>query len=324
MKRQYSSTYVPLSLTQICDAQHTDIATYLLERGEKVRKVGAHAIWDAHDSCIITGYMWYQNSTGKHGAAVSFLQHFFGLSFPAAVQELTKRHTYTENIQLGTEEPTVERIEKHKPADPILFQLPPAAENHRRLFAYLNQTRKISADVITEFLLDKLIYQDQRGNIVFVCYDNQGIPRAAHLRGTNTQVRYRQFIDGGDFLTGFHYTPANDFQRLFVFEAAIDLMSFITLHRHTPWHRDAYLSLGGLSDLPLKQFLKQHRSVKELYLCLDNDVNAPKNYGQDAAQKLMRKYKDRYTVRIITPKVGKDWNELLLSETEKVSCIHTL
>ena len=88
MKRH--GDYVPLTQEQITAAQHTDIAEFLRARGEKLRREGSHYIWKEHDSCVITGYMWYQNSSGKHGAAVSFVQHFFGMSFPQAVLALLK------------------------------------------------------------------------------------------------------------------------------------------------------------------------------------------------------------------------------------------
>ena len=82
------SEYIPLTQDQIALAQHTDIVEYLRERGEKVQKEGNHYIWEKHDSCVIHGYKWYQNSTGKHGAAVAFVQNFFHKSFPHAVLEL--------------------------------------------------------------------------------------------------------------------------------------------------------------------------------------------------------------------------------------------
>ena len=52
------SEYIPLTQDQIAAAQHTDIAEYLRERGEKVQKEGNHYIWKKHDSCVIHGYKW--------------------------------------------------------------------------------------------------------------------------------------------------------------------------------------------------------------------------------------------------------------------------
>ena len=82
------SEYIPLTQDQIALAQHTDIVEYLRERGEKVQKEGNHYIWEKHDSCVIHGYKWYQNSTGKHGAAVAFVQNFFHKSSSATDRSL--------------------------------------------------------------------------------------------------------------------------------------------------------------------------------------------------------------------------------------------
>ena len=38
----------------------------------------------------------------------------------------------------------------------------------RQVYAYLSQTRQISADVINEFVKRKMLYQDVRNNCVFV------------------------------------------------------------------------------------------------------------------------------------------------------------
>ena len=168
MKRH--GDYVPLTQEQITAAQHTDIAEFLRARGEKLRREGSHYIWKEHDSCVITGYMWYQNSSGKHGAAVSFVQHFFGMSFPQAVLALLKDQQLNLSV---TELPPREKKAKSDTM-PIAFALPPSAPDHRRLFAYLTKTRCISPDIVTDFLQDKLIYQDAYGNIVFVATINSG------------------------------------------------------------------------------------------------------------------------------------------------------
>ena len=172
-----------------------------------------------------------------------------------------------------------------------------------------DRTRCISPDIVSDFLLDKLIYQDTSGNIVFVCYDKNGLVRAAHRRGTNTAHRYRGFVSGGDFTCGFSYV-CETADTLYVFEAPIDLMSYISLHRHEPWHRSCYLSLGGLSDEALRRFLKEYPNIRKIVFCLDNDAAQPENWGQNAAQKYVRHYGKKYTTRINTPHL-KDWNAVL-------------
>lgn len=160
-----------------------------------------------------------------------------------------------------------------------------------------------------------LIYQDKQGNIVFVCYDCFGRVKSAHKRGTNSAQRYRGFVTGGEFNCGFSY--ANDNATvLYVFEAPIDLMSFLTLHRHQPWHRASYLSLGGLSEDPLRRFLKEHKSIQRIAFCFDNDINKPENRGQEAAKRFMRQFSGKYITSILCP-CKKDWNDVLRDKIQK-------
>lgn len=160
-----------------------------------------------------------------------------------------------------------------------------------------------------------LIYQDKQGNIVFVCYDCFGRVKSAHKRGTNSAQRYRSFVTGGEFNCGFSY--ANDNATvLYVFEAPIDLMSFLTLHRHKPWHRASYLSLGGLSEDPLRRFLKEHKSIQRIAFCFDNDINKPENKGQEAAKRFMRQFSGKYITSILCP-CKKDWNDVLRDKIQK-------
>lgn len=160
-----------------------------------------------------------------------------------------------------------------------------------------------------------LIYQDKQGNIVFVCYDCFGRVKSAHKRGTNSAQRYRGFVTGGEFNCGFSY--ANDNATvLYVFEAPIDLMSFLTLHRHKPWHRASYLSLGGLSEDPLRRFLKENKSIQRIAFCFDNDINKPENRGQEAAKRFMRQFSGKYITSILCP-CKKDWNDVLRDKIQK-------
>ena len=69
----------------------------------------------------------------------------------------------------------------------------------------------------------------------------------------------------------------------------------------------------GTSDLALSFFLNQHKEVKELVFCLDND--AP---GREASGRLEKKYADKgYSTSASAP-TGKDYNEdlaALLAQT---------
>ena len=51
--------------------------------------------------------------------------------------------------------------------------LPSRARNMHRAYAYLTQTRYIDQDIVQDFVNRKMLYQDVRGNCVFVAYDEK-------------------------------------------------------------------------------------------------------------------------------------------------------
>lgn len=90
-----------------------------------------------------------------------------------------------------------------------------------------------------------------------------------------------------------------------VFEAAIDLMSYITMYRYD---RASMLALGMLADAPLETFLTEHPEINTIQFCLDNDEP-----GRKATDELMEKYRIRgYYVKDKPPQQGcKDYNQWL-------------
>ena len=100
---------------------------------------------------------------------------------------------------------------------------------------------------------------------------------------------------------------------LYIFESAIDAMSHASLANaetgdKTAWLRHSRLSLSGTADTAIPFHLNQHKAVKGLVFCLDNDAA-----GHDAAAAMVRKYTGKgYQTRIESPR-GKDFNEDLLA-----------
>jgi len=96
---------------------------------------------------------------------------------------------------------------------------------------------------------------------------------------------------------------------LLVFEASIDLLSFIELFPKN-WQQHNYLSLGGLSGKALRQFLSERPDVERVFLCLDSD-----KAGEDASKRLEALLPDTVSVTRIQPCM-KDWNEVLVHRAE--------
>lgn len=167
--------------------------------------------------------------------------------------------------------PTAKPKPAPEPSKP--FALPPAAGNQRRVFGYLLGTRQIDRAVLSAFVRKGLIYEDlPYHNAVFVGLDAAGISRHAHKRSTNSEGKpFRLNVEGSDPAYSFHWVGTS--RQLYVFEAPIDLLSYITLHPEG-WQRHSYVALCGVSGQALFQQLRDQPDLGEVFLCLDNDPAA--------------------------------------------------
>jgi len=152
------------------------------------------------------------------------------------------------------------------------------------------------------------LYEDKRGNIVFVGFDEHHTPRFASLRGTYGDSEFRQDCAGSGKRYGFHMTYSQS-ERLYIFESAIDAMSHASLWNcidgdQYSFQWDNRLSLSGTSDAALRGYLESHPNVKELVFCLDNDPP-----GREAAAALARKYAARGYITNVEVPEGKDFND---------------
>lgn len=302
--------FIPFTEEELYRAAHTDIKQYLESIGENVLRSGTEYMWAKHDSVKFRGHVWYQHSTGNKGTAVDFLMYFYNYSFQDAVITLldgnyiATRNTRPEDM-LG-KQPDEKYHKKHK------VILPPKHSNTNRLYAYLCKTRKIDINVVHHFVKKQLIYEDSYNhNIVFVGKDKKGIIRYAGLKGTLTDKSFRREITGSNKAYCFRHIGTSS--TLFVFEAFIDLFSYITLfHLNKPWQTFNYIALGGLYLDVLKKFLFDYPHIKNIVICTDNDQNSKdnKNHGQIFAQNAIKQLESKYAVTIDTPYL-KDWNEVL-------------
>ena len=211
----------------------------------------------------------------------------------------------------------VDRMTAVEPLEHTAVQTPDfdPAEYVRKVFgmypdnlcniAYLRK-RGIAAQVIRQFMNSGLLYEDAvHHNCVFVGRDESGQAKYAGLRGTYDldSPGFKGDATGSDKNTGFSlpHDPRSDL--VLVFEAPIDLMSYLTLHRDTT----NAVALCGLYDGALQTYLQAHPEIRRIALCLDADKP-----GQKAAQQLQEKYQlQGYAVTVEKPRCGKDWNEYL-------------
>lgn len=191
------------------------------------------------------------------------------------------------------------------------FILPKKSNTMHRVYAYLLQQRGIDREVLDAFVRKKMIYESAgHHNAVFVGYDQNGVPRHAHKRGTNSQSSYKGNQDGSRPEFSFHWCGRSE--TLYLFEAPIDLLSFISLNK-TNWQDYSYAAACGVSDHVLWQMMKDNPSLNHVFLCLDND-----EAGQSAARRISEKLNTHGISNEVLIPTRKDWNEDILYSQEVV------
>ena len=277
---------------QIDKANAVDLEKFLRAQGETLVRSGKEYRWKAHDSLTVCGNKWFRHSQSKGGLPVDFVMEFYGKSFPEAVQMLTG--------EPGEAQPEAD------PAPSPAFRLPLRNVTNANILNYLTQERKLSPSLVNFFIAAGDIYEDAaHHNVVFVGRDADGHPRYASSRGI--QEKFRQDVAGAEKAFGFAHRGTD--KQLLVFEAPIDLLSFIELFPKN-WQQHNYLSLGGVSGKALRQFLSERPDVERVFLCLDAD-----KAGEDACKRLAALLPDTVSVTRIQPCM-KDWNEVLVHRAE--------
>ena len=154
------------------------------------------------------------------------------------------------------------------------FRLPPRSPDNRTARNYLTAARRIDEDVTGFFFSTGDIYEEAaHHNAVFVGRDEDGVPRYAHQRGTAGS--FRLDVKGSD--KAFNFCYRGEGERLFVFEAPIDLLSFLCLFKKE-WQKQSYLALGGVGEKAL--LLADVEQYEDFFAALEKASPVPIAFEQ--------------------------------------------
>ncbi|MBR1383051.1 MAG: toprim domain-containing protein [Ruminococcus sp.] len=293
--------YIPFTDEQKVLANSVDLEHFLRMRGERLERAGISSklIYTdgsgKHDSIMIHGSQWYDHKNQTGGGAIKFMQEYYGMSFAEAVQELLGVTVSPVSHKSITGMPKEEKKE---------FKLPEKAPNMRRVFAYLIKQRFIRSDVLVHFAKAGKLFEDAKyHNAVFVGLDENGVPRQASKRSTTTMGKtVKLTVEGSDTKYSFaHYGTSG---RLYVFEAPIDMLSYISLHPDN-WQEYSYIAMNGVYESAVLYAMETHSNIDHIVLCTDNDEG-----GIDGAERIRDILNERGFTNItrLYP-TNKDWNE---------------
>lgn len=283
-------------------ANSVDLEHFLLQQGERLLKSGREKRLASDHSITVRGNEWYDHAADQGGYAIDFVKQFYNLSFPNAMTMLLGG-----SCGMVYNQASEKVVEPKKP-----FELPPQNKDMRRTFAYLNKHRGIDGEVLSIFAKEKLLYEslekskdgkNEYHNAIFVGYDENGVARHAHKRGIYSKGKsYKSNIESSNPCYSFNWKGTSD--RIYVFEAPIDILSFISMYKHSDWQKHSFVALCGLSEQAMVKQLENNENLKAAVLCLDNDAA-----GQKASGKFERLLTDRgVTTTKIVP-ILKDFNE---------------
>lgn len=274
-------------------AQRTNLVELLRSQGETLKPSGSEYEWLCQGQKVtVRRNLWYHQYEQVGGDAVDFVRKFMGKSFVEAVEFLLQHNG----------EPLLEHTQQKR--EP--FSLPEASRNMNRVFAYLVKQRGIDREVLYAFVHKRMVYESAKHhNAVFVGYDKESVPRHAHKRSTASEGTYKCNAPGSQPEYSFHWAGTDG--ALYLFEAPIDLLSYITLHPDG-WRAHSYAASCSVSDKVLFQMLMDNPNIHMVYLCFDSDEP-----GQTAAQRISDKLFLRGIKSEILVPTHKDWNEDLVS-----------
>ena len=317
----------------IQSARSADLLSYFQKSGYHIDRHGEnYYVKEIRGLCIKPDKnQWYNHytNTGRTNNSIDCLTLVLGRSFNQAVFELTGKDV---TIMRSSDYPKSQSPDFTSPPKSMpnskenkVLKMPEQAPNMRQMFAYFCQTRKIPYPIVEELVHAKLLYQSQNivntvingvpktfqnANAIFVHRNEKGEAIGGDVQGCNSFKRFKGVVAGtGESAFMFMPFPAKDGKpkRAYIFESAIDLMSFYSFCDKKKLTGALFVSMGGLKPAIPK---KLENDGVQIISCVDNDpagrkFEAENNFVRSESVKGYLDYKG-----------FKDWNELLVFKSE--------
>jgi hypothetical protein len=307
--------YVQIDPDVLERVRQIDLLSYLreYEPSNLVKVKGTSNVYCTaeHDSLKISNGKWYWWSRGFGGySALDYLIKVKGYAFVEAVETLSGQRMSD----------WIPPPPAPKKDEPKVLLLPEKNANADRVAQYLFG-RGIDFSIIQECIAEGIIFESKKyHNAVFVGRDEGGTAKYAALRST-LGSSFKGDASGSDKRYSFRLLAREPTDKVHLFEAAIDLLSYATYLKceGKDYKAENLLSLSGVyqpkkeikdSKIPiaLTTFLDAHPEVTTIYLHLDRDKT-----GRLCTETLQELLKKDYEIVDDPSPVGKDVNDFLLS-----------
>lgn len=301
-----------------------DLFTYLSIRdpAELVHVSGQTYCTAEHDSLIISNGMWNWFSRGIGGKnAIDYLVLVKDFSFIEACNEVNT----IANIDIETlKNSSIYRKYSNPNEEKKEIVLPELTSEPKISKAYLRR-RGINSDLIDVLFRANIIGESkQYPNVIFFGKDKNENIKQASVRGVYSN--FRQEVKGSDKKFPFKYISNTKNKTLKLFEAPIDLLSYLTMkiENNESIQEENLIAFSGVAGyknkkLPvaLEQYFNDYVTPEYIEIYFDKDevgITSAKNLREILEEKNIK-------TKILLPKNGKDINDNLqyfLSKKEKL------
>lgn len=289
--------------------KEVSILDYVPQAGFTLKQIGSHGLYTTleHDSIIIDPHKncyWF-NSQCDADSVIGFVaKYIYNGDMKAAIQNLSLRLNSTESLPTYSEQ-TSQPIKE----PPNGLVLPEKNTDMRRVFAYLTKTRLIKPEIVQDFVNQNMLYQDLKGNCVFVSYDHE-TPVFGCLRGTSTYKRFLGDLPGCDYQKGFFIKGSGS--KMIVTESVIDAMSIMSIlyDNGINYKQYSFLPLSGIEkNAVIPYHLSHNKGINSILLAPDNDSG-----GRKMCNLIIEELADIKNIRISKHfPLAKDWNQEIIN-----------
>lgn len=271
---------------QIEQANNADISDYVQSRFQ-CEKAGKEIHIKGYGGLYVNPEtnQFFCHSENKGGKGLlEFCKKILDMPFIEAMRECVGE---AEEVKQFTPKAAAEPQEKKE------FIMPEKADTgYKNIYAYFINTRSISPEIVREFANKGLIYptvskgvskttgnEYQKINAVFLHKNEKGEACGADIQGIdqNPDYRFKGCTARDESDRGFVYDKGSPekIDTVYLFEAPIDLMSFVELHPEI--ENAKFAALSGLKPSTAEPYINSSLKVVS---CVDNDTAGTKFNNQ--------------------------------------------
>lgn len=283
---------------------------------------------------------WRYRDGADTGSNIDFLINYYNFDFISAVNHILKAGGYDDKFDNRKENKKYKRavqhqkkIEKIQEEEKIDFQAYIDEVNIKNNFGsyrYLVNIRKIDKEVFLWFYNKGLITRGERPSHSYDLSQDKSVklddtltyfiyksPLTSEITGlTGRENRdlmkfqgkkpFRKNFKGTEW--GFGISKQKTITKMKLFEAPIDLLSYITIYKRTDKLNCYMTATGGANYSLIRKNVERLKDLEEIIMCYDDD-----DFGNDSFEKIKEMFPNLKVSREIPKKGCKDWNEMLTS-----------